>query len=55
MKQFYRVMNKDLADLQFCYGDEIELIERESVYSLVRLTDSQYHELIAAEVFVVRC
>lgn len=53
-KDFYRIPNKDMIDVKFCYEEEIDVIEKEDRWSLVMLTEEQYRELIAAEVKVIR-
>ena len=43
-----------MVDIKFCYGDEIEIIEQEHQYCLVRLSDAQYEELTSAEIYIHR-
>ena len=54
MKQYYRIPKLDMIYLQYIYENEVEVVESEHEYTLVKLSDSQYEDLVSTEIQVFR-
>lgn len=54
MKNFYRVLNSNIDEIKFHYGDAVEVIETEHQYTLIRCADDVAEQLKEVEIFIVR-